>query len=378
MHKEKQYELSTHMNTNNPHCHIIYNSTTLDSTRKFKNFKYSSTALRRLSDLICAEHGLSIIENPGNARGWNRAEYLGDHKPPTQREQLHDLIDSVLVVGNDFGEFLVKLKRAGCNVKLGKHTTIRLPGGKKNIRFDSLEPDYTEAAIRERLRGIRDVAPKAKPVKSVEPPRTSNTPSLMIDIQAKIRQGYGEGYEVWASVFNLKQAAKTLLYLQENGIDSYDDLKEKCSAVSGEFSRLSHEIRDIETKQKEISELQKQIGTYIKTRAVYQEYNRIKNPRKRNEFYENHRADVTLCQAAKKYFDEHGFKGKLPSIATLKQEWATLETEKKLLYKKYHKVKPQHKELQTALINADNILGNRQAPQQERQTQKKSHGYGVR
>jgi predicted nucleic acid-binding Zn-ribbon protein len=106
----------------------------------------------------------------------------------------------------------------------------------------------------------------------------------MIDIQAKIRQGYGEGYEVWASVFNLKQDAKTLLYLQENGIDSYDDLKAKCSAVSGEFSRLSREIRDIETKQKEISELQKQIGTYIKTRAVYQEYNGIKNPRKRNEF----------------------------------------------------------------------------------------------
>ena len=200
----------------------------------------------------------------------------------------------------------------------------------------------------------------------------------MIDIQAKIRQGYGEGYEHWARIFNLKQAAKTLIFLQENGIDSYDDLKAKASAVSGKMLRLTSEIRDIEQKQKNITELQKQIGTYTKTRTVYNEYKGIKNPRKRTEFYEANRTDIALCQAAKKYFDAQGFKGTLPSINTLKQEWATFEAEKKLRYKDYHALKPRHKELQTALMNADNMLGTRQARTQERQTPRKSYDYGAR
>jgi hypothetical protein len=370
-----QFVVSAHTNTESPHAHIIFNSVATDFSRKFKNFKLSSIALRRLSDQICAEHGLSVIEKPKLSQGYNRDDYLGERKLPTQREQLQDLIDSVLVVGNNFGEFLVRLKRTGCEVTPGKHTAIRLPGGKKNIRFDSLEPDYTEAAIRERLMGTRDVAPKVKSVKSVEPSQPSNTPSLMVDIQAKIRQGHGEGYQLWMAVFNLKQAAKTLLFLKERGIDSYDDLKVKCSAVSGEFSRLSHEIRDIETKQKGVSELQKHIGVYTKTRAVYEAYR--KSGWKKG-YYDDHVADIIKHRAAKKYFDEQGFKGTLPPIATLKQEWATLESEKKMLYKKYHEVKSRHKELQTSLINADYMLGIRQAPQQELQVTKKSHDYGVR
>jgi hypothetical protein len=147
------------------------------------------------------QNGLSVIAEPKNSRG-SYADWLGK-KPPNERQKICALIDENLIVGQSFGEFLAKLKRAGCEVKIGKHTAVRLPGGKKNIRFDSCGEDYTDAAIDERLRGVRDVAPRVKSDEDAErkaaeyaaATRKSNAPNLLIDIQAKIREGKGAGYE---------------------------------------------------------------------------------------------------------------------------------------------------------------------------------------
>jgi hypothetical protein len=253
-----QYVVAAHTNTNITHCHIIYNSTTLDCMGKFKNFKFSSTALRRLSDQICAEHGLSIIAEPGRARGWNRSEYLADEKPKRKRDELQDLIDANLVIGQSFGAFLAKLKRVGCEVKTGKHIVVKLPGGSKFIRFDSCGDGYTQEHILERLRGVRDVPKRGgsgaetkrraeraieseaecKAAAYMESAGKKNAPNLLIDIQAKLRDGKGEGYRQWALIFNLKSMARTLIWLKENNIDSYEDLKTRASAAIRKSARL--------------------------------------------------------------------------------------------------------------------------------------------
>jgi hypothetical protein len=388
-----QFIVAVHTNTNCVHSHIFFNSVTLDCSRKFKDFKHSALALRKVSDHICAEHGLSIIENPGLSKGRDYAEYMQGRKAPTARAKLQDLIDANLIVGQSFGDFLVKLKRAGCEIKTGKHTAVKISDGKKNIRFDSLNEGYTEADLRARLMGTLDFTPRKisdasaerqaatrndadaerKAAEYAAATHASEAPSLMIDIQAKIRQGYGPGYEQWAKIFNLREAGKTLIFLQNNGIDTYDDLKARASSVSGEYHRLIQKIREVETKQKDISDLQKQIGTYNKTYPTLQKYNAIKKPEAKQAFYESNRAGIELCRAAKRYFDAHGCKGKLLPIATLKQEWATLESEKKLLYKDYHAITPRHKELQTALMNASNLLRGNTLQVQERQAPRKSH-----
>jgi hypothetical protein len=167
----------------------------------------------------------------------------------------------------------------------------------------------------------------------------------------------------------LKEAAKTLIYLQENGIDSYEDLKRQASKSSADFRKLTSEIRDVDAKQKDVSELQKQIGTYRKTRATFERYRKSGWSR---DYFENHRADVTLHRAAKKYFESQNLGGKLPPIATLKQEWATLDSEKKCLYRDYYRAKDTHKELQTALLNTEQILGI-QIGQVRQQEQELSH-----
>jgi hypothetical protein len=206
-----------------------------------------------------------------------------------------------------------------------------------------------------------------------------NSPNLLIDIQAKLRAGYGEGYRQWAAVVNVKQMAKTLLWLQENKIDSYEDLCRRASAASGEFHRRNKEIREIGDKQKSISELQKQIGVYVKTRKTWERYKASKFSK---DFFEAERADLTLHKAAKAYFDAQGFKGHLPSIASLKQEWATLESKKKTLYSEYRSRKENYTALVTARANAERILGitpDGQVREPERTvTMKKSYDYGAR
>lgn len=204
------------------------------------------------------------------------------------------------------------------------------------------------------------------------PKVTSDKPNLLINIQAKIREGKGAGYEHFAKLFNLKEAAKTLIYLQENGITTYDELKRRASSVSAEHYRLTHEIRDIDAKQKDISELQKQIGVYAKTRGVFESYRKSGWSR---DCFENNRADLTLHRAAKKYLDAQNLCGKLPPIASLKQKRATLDSEKKCLYRDYYRARDSHNELQTALLNTEQILGIRRDGQvrpqeQERQRQK--------
>lgn len=340
------FVVCTHIDKAHIHNHIIFNSTTLDYTHKFKDFFRSGRVVRRISDLLCAEHGLSIIENPQPSKG-SYGDWLGDKKVPTWKDTIKQKIDEILPPCKTFDEFLEALRKAEYIVNDGgKYVSVQAPGQKKPTRLKTLGENYTEAAIRERLG-------KEKVRVSGSDSGTQNRVNLLIDIQEKIRQGKGTGYEQWAKVFNLKTAAKTLIFLQERGIDSYEELVEKSAAASGKLSVVSKRISEIDAQQKEIAELQKQIGVYSKTRAVYEAYRKSGWNRK---YYDEHTADIVAHRGAKKFFDSLNLGGKVPSIATLKQEWATLNSEKKLLYGDYNKLKDSSRELSIALGNTKQIL----------------------
>ena len=300
--------VSVHTDKSHIHCHIDYNSTRLDCLGKFNNFKNSYRALRRLSDMVCIEHGLSVIEITAQSKNKSYAEWLGN-KEPSWQEKLRRKVDEVLPACSSFEDFLAAMKKAGYKINdKRKHITFLAPGQKKPTRLNTLKGEYTEEAIRERIAaGARLITTGgASGVHAVD--SQTNAPQvntltrfgLLIDIQAKIQEGKGEGYEHWARIFNLKEAAKTLIFLKENGIDSYEDLKKKASSASGDFSTLTKNIKEAEQRLAEISELQKQIGTYGKTREVFAAYRKSGYSEK---FYEEHRTDITLHRAAKKYFD---------------------------------------------------------------------------
>ena len=292
----------THVDKHHIHSHIVFNSTAIDCTRKFRNFWRSSFAIRKISDMLCLENGLSVIAEPKPSRG-SYGTWLGEDKPPTVRGQLEQIIDTALGQGcKDFDSFLAAMKTAGAEVKRGKHLAFKIQNGK------------------------RIIVPKAKAA-------VQSRPNLLIDIQAKMQQANSPGFERWAKIFNLKEMAKTVIYLQEKGLTDFGELEKACDAAVQKFNDLADQSKAASARMKDISELQKQIGTYGKTREIYAQYRKLTG-RKRENFYEQHSSEITVCQAAKRYFDSLGLK-KLPSMQSLKQEYAMLKTENRKRYPEY-------------------------------------------
>ena len=354
----------THIDKHHVHNHIIINSVDLDCTRKFRNFWGSTWAIRRMNDKLCLEHGLSIVENPKPSRG-HYGSWLGEEKQPSYQERLRRIIDAVLEEKpKDFSDFLKKLEESGVEVNAKrKNLRLKLPGQDRYTRCNNLKGDYTEQAIKERIEGTRIAAPR-RAVRRTNPPKVG----LLVDIDAAIRAGKGPGYERWAKVFNLKQLSQAVLYLKEHGDISYEELKECSAAATTKFNELSAEIKDLETQITANGELQKQIVNYAKTRAVYVDYRKGGYSRK---FKEAHEADILIHQAAKKYFDELEIK-KLPSVKSLREEYARLLSQKRTAYAAYKQAREEMKELYNIKSNVEHLLeidGRDNAPGREKARQ---------
>lgn len=356
------FVVCTHVDKHHVHNHIIINSTALDCTRKFRNFWGSTWAIRRMNDKLCLEHDLSIVENPKPSRD-HYGTWLGNTKQLSFQEQLRRAIDAGLEERpKDFEDFLKKLEAAGIEVNWErKNLRLRVPGQKNYTRCNTLKGDYTEQAIRERIEGTRTVKPRRtfsqKPVPKV---------GLLVDIEAAVRAGKGPGYERWAKVFNLKQLSQAVIYLKEHGDMSYEDLQEKAAAATASFNALSAQIKELESRMTANGELQKQIVNYAKTRAVYVEYRKAGYSKK---FRAEHEADILLHQAAKKYFDSMGIT-KLPSVKSLREEYAGLLEKKRKVYAAYKQARSDMKELHNIKANVDYLLDIPSSQEQQKDKQK--------
>ena len=339
--------VATHVDKAHIHNHIIYNSTTLDCTKKFRNFLGSTNAVRRLSDAICMEHKLSVILNPKPSRG-HYGKWLGEQKQPTFSDLLRQAIDSVLKQKpKDFEHFLTLMQSAGYEVKRGAHISFKGAGQQRFIRLRSLGEGYSESEIREVIAGKKLHLPNktaaSKPNKQV---------NLLVDIQAKLQAGKGIGYERWAKTFNLKQMARTLNYLSENNLLSYDALSEKATAASAKFHALSAQIKAAEKRMAEIAALRTHIINYSKTRDVYVAYRKAGYSKK---FYEEHTAELLLHKAAKQAFDELGVK-KLPTVKSLNAEYTELLSAKKKAFTEYTNALAEMREVLIVKANVETTI----------------------
>ena len=340
----------THTDKAHVHNHIIWNSTTLECDRKFRNFWGSTRAVHRLSDTICIENGYSIVENP-KRHGKSYNKWLGDKKKPSHRERICAAIDDALAQKPDSFEALLELLRqAGYEVKDKKVPSLLGGEQKKSIRMDTLGDGYTPADLRTVIAGEKAHTPRKNAAVPVKPEKRSG--NLLVDIQAKLRAGKGAGYARWATLFNLKQMAQTVAYLQDHELLDYAILSEKAAAASAHFNELSARIKAAETRMAEIAVLREHIVGYAKTRDTYVAYRKAGYSKK---FLAEHESEVTIHKAAKNYFDGLGLK-KLPTIKALNTEYAELLAEKKAAYADYRKAREKMKELLTAKANIDRIL----------------------
>ena len=352
--------VATHVDKAHIHSHIIFNSTALDCTRKFRNFFGSTWAVRRLSDQICLENGLSIVKNP-KQKGKHYGKWLGDKKSMSYQERLRLAIDASLAKKPaDFDAFLQLMQDAGYKINPGKYLAFCAPEQKRYTRLRSLGNGYSEQAIRAVIAGRQPLSPRRKKIAQHQQQHVN----LLVDIQAKLQAGKGPGYERWAKVFNLKQMAQTINYLTENNLLEYADLKEQAAAATTHFHELTTRIRAAETRMAEIGNLKMQIINYSKTRDVYVAYRKASYSK---TFRTEHEADILLHKAAKKAFDDLGVK-KLPTIKTLQSEYETLLAEKRNAFKGYAAAKKDMRELLTAKANVDRLLGKtKEQPQQGRE-----------
>ncbi len=352
----------THIDRKHIHNHIIWNSTTLDCTQKFRNFWHSTNAVRKLSDLICTEHQLSVITNPKN-QGVTYDKWLGEKKKPSHRELLRGAIDDVLAKQPDgFDAFLKLLNEIGYTaVRRGKNISFQHPDCKSSIRMNSLGEGYTEAEVLAVLSGERKHTPKKK-----RDPLAPQKDSLLIDIQRKMDEGKGIGYVNWAKKFNIKQMAQTVNYLREHGLMDYDILKQKAADATGRYNRLSDEIKSAEKRMAEIAVLKTHIINYSKTRDVYAAYRKSGYSKK---YLAEHESDILLHKAAKKAFDESGMT-KLPTVKSLQAEYADLLAKRKVAYTEYRTAREEMKELLLHKSNIDRMLEKKEVTHEE---QKKKH-----
>ena len=342
--------VTTHTDKQHIHSHIYYNSTTLDCTRKFRNFWGSSFALRRLSDRLCLENGLSIVENPkprskGKFRNYGEWQ-AGQKKALTYQDRLRAAIDTALAKRPaDFPAFLSLMEQAGYEVKQRRGAiSFRAPGQERftRLRSDTLGEGYSEANIRAALSGSRQ-----------RPGQPRQKISLAIDIQSRL-QGKGHGYERWAKVFNLKQMAAALAYLQDNGLTDYEQLEQKATAATEHFHKLSDQIKSTEAALHTNMELKAATVQYAKTRSVFEKYKASKYSKK---FLAEHEADIELYRAACADFKAILGGAKLPKMDTLKEEGRKLAEQKKKLYAEYRKAKADMQEVTTIKANIDYLLG---------------------
>ena len=360
-HGQHAYVVATHEDRRHVHSHIIISAVNLDCDRKFRNFWGSSKAIRRLSDTLCIQNGLSIIEQPkGHSKSYNK--WLGNEAKTSQRDGLREAIDAALArQPKDFEELLTMLQRGGWEVKRGKRISLKGKGQERFKRLDSLGEDYSEAALRAIIAGEKEHHPREK--KTVQPMRQVN---LLVDIQAKLQAGKGAGYERWAKVFNLKQMAQTLNYLSENNLMNIEDLTAKTDAAIARVHELQVTIRETEKRMAELHALKGHIINYVKTREVYAAYRMAGYSKK---FVAEHEQEIKLHQAAKEAFSALGTQ-KIPKVKAVQAEYDTLREKKKQVYAAYHQAQDEMRQLLTVRANVERILGVEEK-EKERQKEKK-------
>ena len=338
--------VATHIDKAHIHNHIIYNSTTLDCLHKFRDFRRSGLAVQRLSDMICLEHGKSVIKPRPYKERAKRTDYP---RHPCHRDDIRQAIDRALLKQpKDFEELIRLLEEAGFEYKDGKQPSLRGKDGGRFLRFRSLGEGYTVEDLKAVLAGK-----ERQPFKSGKPQNHRCTLDLPINIQEKLAAGKGAGYERWAKVYNLKAAAKAILFLQEKDIHTMEQLREKTEDITRHSHELLDSVKQSEKRLAEIAILRKHIVNYAKTRETYVAYRKAGYSRK---FYETHREELTLHKAAKEAFEQLGIK-KIPKVKELNAECAKVLENKKKTYAEYRKVRAEMQDYQIALKVAEACIG---------------------
>ena len=349
-----EFVLTTHIDKGHIHNHLIFNAVSFTDHKHYHSNKHSYHEIRRASDRLCKEHGLSVII-PGQDKGKSYIEHQAAQNGTSYKAKLKAAIDRLIPVSSSLEDLLARLQREGYEVKRGKYISARAPNQERFTRLKTLGADYTEEAVAARIAG--------GPKPSRQPQQRSRKVSLLIDIQNNIKAQQSAGYQRWTTIENLKRAAATMNFLTEHGIGSYEKLEERCDAVAAASIRTRESLRDTEQQITDLAILGKQIDTYRKLKPVYDRYKASKDKEK---FLRGFESEIILFEAVAREIKKAGLT-KLPSNEKLKTELAELSDRKTTLQAELRKVQQEEKEYDTLRQNVDALLEKPKEQEQQRQ-----------
>ena len=339
-----EYVLTTHIDKDHVHNHLIFNAVDFVDYHAYKSYKRIYYDMREVSDRLCKENGLSVIP-PSQNKGMGYKEYTEAKRGTSWKQKLKQTIDRLVITAKDYDDFLRLMQEAGYEIKTGKYISFRAEGQERFTRSKTIGENYTEERIKERIAGRtprrnrRQTVPKGI--------------SLIGDIQERIRLIDSKGYEYKAKLTILKEAARTLNYLTENNLLQYADLEKKVEDVHSSYDRTGKELKDVEARLREVQPLIKNISNYQRLKPVYDAFQKAKD---KPGFKAKHEAELVIFEAARSTLLAMQGDEKLPSLKTLQTEQQRLLDEQQRLYDERAKLKKEAKQIETIKSNVDTFL----------------------
>ena len=339
-----EYVLTTHIDKDHVHNHLIFNAVDFVDYHAYKSYKRIYYDMREVSDRLCKENGLSVIP-PSQNKGMGYKEYTEAKRGTSWKQKLKQTIDRLVITAKDYDDFLRLMQEAGYEIKTGKYISFRAEGQERFTRSKTIGENYTEERIKERIAGRtprrsrKQTAPKGI--------------SLIGDIQERIRLIDSKGYEYKAKLTILKEAARTLNYLTENNLLQYADLERKFEDVHSSYDRTGKELKGVEARLREVQPLIKNISNYQRLKPVYDAFQKAKD---KPGFKAKHEAELVIFEAARSTLLAMQGDEKLPSLKTLQAEQAQLFEEQERLYAERNRLKKEVKQIETIKSNVDTFL----------------------
>ena len=339
-----EYVLTTHIDKDHVHNHLIFNAVDFVDYHAYKSYKRIYYDMREVSDRLCKENGLSVIP-PSQNKGMGYKEYTEAKRGTSWKQKLKQTIDRLVITAKDYDDFLRLMQEAGYEIKTGKYISFRAEGQERFTRSKTIGENYTEERIKERIAG-----------RSPRRNRRQTVPkgiSLIGDIQERIRLIDSKGYEYKAKLTILKEAARTLNYLTENNLLQYADLEKKVEDVHSSYDRTGKELKGVEARLREVQPLIKNISNYQRLKPVYDAFQKAKD---KPGFKAKHEAELVIFEAARSTLLAMQGDEKLPSLKTLQAQQQRLLDEQQRLYDERAKLKKEVKQIETIKSNVDTFL----------------------
>ena len=341
-----EYVLTTHIDKDHVHNHLIFNAVDFVDYHAYKSYKRIYYDMREVSDRLCKENGLSVIP-PSQNKGMGYKEYTEPKRGTSWKQKLKQTIDRIVITAKDYDDFLRLMQEAGYEIKTGKYISFRAKGQERFTRSKTIGENYTEERIKERIAG--------RTPRRSQRQTTPKGISLIGDIQERIRLIDSRGYEYKAKLTILKEAARTLNYLTENSLLQYADLEKKVEDVHSSYDRTGKELKGVEARLREVQPLIKNISNYQRLKPVYDAFQKAKD---KPSFKAKHEAELVIFEAARSTLLAMQGDEKLPSLKTLQAEQQRLLEEQQRLYDERAKLKKEVKQIETIKSNVDTFIAS--------------------